>query len=117
MQRETLRDMTPSLGQEHQALLNETLISEIKAEMGRRGLSSRGLGRLIGKSSQYVSWRLDGGNPVTGKRTMLTIWDIVAIASALDMEPDQLLRRAQEALPPLKIADSTRRGLPGGSDE
>lgn len=75
--------------------LSEALVSEIKAEMGRQDLSSRALGRLIGESSQYMSMRLDGGNPRTGERVTLNIRDIYAIASALKVDPLELMNRAQ----------------------
>lgn len=90
--------MTPPF---HSSLIDafaDALVLEIKAEMGRRDLSSRGLGRMIGWSSQYVSTRLDGGNPRTGIRVPLTVRDIAAIASALDMNADELMSRAQAAL-------------------
>lgn len=87
---------------------SEALVSEIKAEMGRRDLSSRGLGRLIQKSSQYMSDRLDGGNSKTGKRVTLTITDLLAIAHALDLEPTDLILRAQRAID--DIPDNMVRG-------
>lgn len=71
------------------------LLSEIKAEMGRQSLSSRALGRLIGKSSQYMSDRLDGGNAKTGRRVMLNVWDISAIAKALGLTEVELITRAE----------------------
>lgn len=73
---------------------SEALVSEIKAEMGRQSLSSRGLGRLIGKSSQYMSDRLDGGNTKTGRRVVLTVWDLSAIALALGVSELDLVERA-----------------------
>lgn len=76
---------------------SDALVSEIKAEMGRRDLSSRGLGRIIGKSSQYMSDRLDGGNPKTGKRTVLSVPDLFAIASALGVDANDLTDRATAA--------------------
>jgi hypothetical protein len=76
---------------------SDALISEIKAEMGRRDLSSRGLGRLIGKSSQYMSDRLDGGNSKTGKRVVLTITDVMVFASALGVDATDLIERANAA--------------------
>ncbi len=78
-------------------LFADALVSEIKAEMGRQSLSSRGLGRLIGKSSQYMSDRLDGGNTKTGRRVVLNIWDLAAIAGALGLSEVQLIERAQAA--------------------
>lgn len=74
---------------------SDALVSEIKAEMGRRDLSSRGLGRLIGRSSQYMSDRLDGGNSKTGKRVTLNVADLFAIASAMGMDATALTERAQ----------------------
>ncbi|WP_425837056.1 hypothetical protein [Microbacterium sp. PA5] len=75
---------------------SDALISEIKAEMGRRDLmSSRALGRLIGKSSQYMSDRLDGGNSKTGKRVTLTITDVMLIANALEIDATDLIDRAE----------------------
>ncbi|MGA6128816.1 MULTISPECIES: hypothetical protein [unclassified Microbacterium] len=76
---------------------SDALVSEIKAEMGRRDLSSRGLGRLIGKSSQYMSDRLDGGNSKTGKRVTLNVTDLFAIAAALDLDAATLIETAQRA--------------------
>lgn len=76
--------------------LSDALVSEIKAEMGRRDLSSRALGRLIGKSSQYMSDRLDGGNSKTGKRVVLNINDLYAIAGALGLGAPELMSRAAE---------------------
>ncbi|WP_017883499.1 hypothetical protein [Leucobacter sp. UCD-THU] len=75
----------------------DALISEIKAEMGRRDLSSRGLGRLIDKSSQYMSTRLDGGNPRTGERVPLGVGDLAAIADALGLSLTDLVERAERA--------------------
>lgn len=75
--------------------LADALVSEIKAEMGRQDLSSRALGRMIGESSQYMSMRLDGGNPRTGERVTLNVRDLYAIASALNVEPLDLMSRAQ----------------------
>ncbi|MGZ0069359.1 hypothetical protein [Microbacterium arborescens] len=75
----------------------DCLISEIKAEMGRRDLSSRGLGRLIGKSSQYMSDRLDGGSSKTGQRVVLNVWDLVAISEALGLDAADLTKRAESA--------------------
>ncbi|UUE19357.1 hypothetical protein [Microbacterium sp. J1-1] len=73
----------------------DALVSEIKAEMGRQSLSSRALGRLIGKSSQYMSDRLDGGNVKTGRRVLLNIWDLAAIAGALNLTEVELISRAE----------------------
>ena len=76
----------------------DALVSEIKAEMGRRDLSSRALGRLIGKSSQYMSDRLDGGNSKTGKRVTLTVTDLLLIARALELDAADLMDSAEQAV-------------------
>ncbi|WP_462068525.1 helix-turn-helix domain-containing protein [Microbacterium saperdae] len=74
---------------------SDALVSEIKAEMGRQDLSSRGLARLIGATPQFVSSRLDGGNPRTGERVILNIQDIVMIATALGIPSLELITRAE----------------------
>ena len=77
---------------------SDALVSEIKAEMGRQDLSSRALGRLIDKTSQYMSDRLDGGNSKTGKRVILTVRDLSAIAHALRLSEVELVERAQRVV-------------------
>ncbi|WP_102191529.1 hypothetical protein [Microbacterium aurantiacum] len=74
---------------------SDAVVSEIKAEMGRQDLSSRGLAKLIGSNPQFVSSRLDGGNPRTGERVILNIRDIIVIASALGMPWAELMTRAE----------------------
>lgn len=95
----------------------EALVSEIKAEMGRRDLSSRGLGRLIGKSSQYMSDRLDGGNSKTGKRVILNVTDLFAIAGALRIDATTLIERAQAAADSPDNVIVGRFGNVGGTGE
>lgn len=86
--------MAPMTETEFAERFSDALVSEIKAEMGRQSLSSRALGRLIGKSSQYMSDRLDGGNTKTGRRVILNVWDISAIAKALGISEIELIQRA-----------------------
>lgn len=81
--------------QEYAQLLSEALVSEIKAEMGRQDVSSRELARRIGSNPQFVSSRLDGGNPRTGERVAINIRDLVDIARALGLTEVELLQRAQ----------------------
>ncbi len=88
--------MTPPLDPEYLQRFSDVLISEIKAEMGRRDLSLRGLASLMGVNPQYVSSRLGGGNPRTGKRVELTISDLAALADAMGLDPIDLVRRARE---------------------
>ena len=107
--------MTPPLNASEREQFSEALVSEIKAEMGRRGWSSRALGREIGQSSQYMSFRLDGGNPKTGERVALTVQDVTAIASAFDWEPFELLERAQESMRSAMQINTRRRTRVGGS--
>lgn len=73
------------------------LISEIKAEMGRRDLTNAALAALIGESKQYVGSRLGAGNPHTGRRVEVNVPDLYVIAGALDLDPRVLLDRAQAA--------------------
>ncbi|MBN9177659.1 MAG: hypothetical protein J0I43_09870 [Microbacterium sp.] len=74
----------------------DALVLEIKGEMGRRDLSSRGLGRRIGKSSQYMSDRLDGGSSKTGRRVVLSVWDLAAMSQAMSVSAAELAARAHE---------------------
>lgn len=80
-------------------LVAEQLVIEVKSAMPRAGVtSSRALGRLIGQSSQYMSMRLDGGSPHTGKRVPLDVEDLVAIAEALGVAASQLVAAAEDAV-------------------
>jgi hypothetical protein len=90
--------MTTPPSDDYLAGFSEALVSEVKAEMGRRSLSSRALGRLLGRSSQYMSDRLDGGNSKTGRRVTLTVKDLAAIAEVFDLHPAELIRRAKAAV-------------------
>jgi hypothetical protein len=77
----------------------DQLLVEIRSEMGRKGVrSSRALGRLIHQSSQYVSSRLDGGNPRTGERVPLTVRDLLDVANSLSLPASELLARAEAAV-------------------
>lgn len=98
---------------------SQALVSEIKAEMGRQDLSSRALGRRISASSQYVSARLDGGNPRTGERVTLTVKDLSAIAHALGLTEVELVERAQHAVGALNVTPLRPKnvGTPAFNDE
>lgn len=91
------RVQTEAVDDDSAQRFSDALVSEIKAEMGRRDLSSRKLGVLIGESSQYMSMRLDGGNPRTGVRVLLNVRDIAAIADALGIDAATLMARAAAA--------------------
>jgi|GEM_PF-5942541 len=95
MQSGMLTGMTTSLPADYLRRFSAALVLEIKAEMGRRDLSSRGLGRLAGKSSQYMSDRLDGGSSKTGERVTLNVTDIVLFGNAMGIHPAELIRRAK----------------------
>jgi hypothetical protein len=74
------------------------LVEEIKALRSRRGIpSSRQLGELLGEDPQWVSNRLDGGNPRTGKRVAMTTTDIVRIAGVLNTSVTDLMDAALAA--------------------
>lgn len=85
----------------------QALVSEIKAEMGRQGLSSRGLARLMDVQPQFVTSRLDGGNPRTGERVLLTVRDLSAIGAALKISELDLVDRAQ------RVAAGEQNVIPG----
>lgn len=87
--------LEPMEDEEFANRFSDALVTEIKAEMGRQDLSSRGLARLIGSNPQFVSSRLDGGNPRTGERVVLNIRDIVQIANALGIPYLELITRAE----------------------
>lgn len=89
--------MAPVPTPDYLARFSEALVSEIKSEMGRRDLSFRGLAALLGENPQYVSSRLGGGNPRTGKRVEINVADLFAIASAMDLDARDLFARAQLA--------------------
>lgn len=86
--------MTPVPSPNYLARVSEALVSEIKAEMGRRDLSARGLALLIGENPQYVTSRIGAGNPRTGKRVEISVADLYAIAGALELDANELLERA-----------------------
>lgn len=88
--------MTPAPSGEYLAHFSEALVLEIKAEMGRRDLSARGLATLIGVNPQYVTSRMFGGNPRTGKRVEITVADLETIAGALELDPMELMQRARQ---------------------
>jgi transcriptional regulator with XRE-family HTH domain len=89
--------MTPAPSDEYLERFSAALVLEIKAEMGRRDLSARGLATLIGVNPQYVTSRIAGGNPRTGKRVEITVPDLKRIAGALDLDPIDLMTRARDA--------------------
>ncbi|MSZ77929.1 MAG: hypothetical protein F2667_12545 [Actinobacteria bacterium] len=72
-------------------------MSEIKAEMGRRSLSARGLASLLGENPQYVTSRIGAGNPRTKRRVEINVADLFAIAGALDLDPSDLMNAARAA--------------------
>lgn len=89
-----LDGMTPVPDREYLRRVSAALVSEIKAEMGRRDLSARGLAALMGENPQYVTSRIGAGNPRTGKRVEINVADLSVIAGALDLDPRDLLNRA-----------------------
>ncbi len=99
---------------------SDALVSEIKAEMGRQDLSSRALGRKIGATSQYMSARLDGGNPRTGERVILNVRDLAEIASALGLTYMDLIKRAENVARQRQdydlVANDTINEFPAGDD-
>ncbi len=98
--------MTNRLSAGYIARLTDALVAEIKAQMGRRGVSSsRALADLIGANSQWMSQRLDGGNR-RGERVPLTVSDLSRIAAVLDVDPVVLLERARIEAGPVEYEDA-----------
>lgn len=114
----SLVGMPPVPSSEYLARFSAALVSEIKAEMGRRDLSQSALARLIGQNKQYVTTRLGAGNPRTGRRVEVNVPDLFAIAGALDLDPTELVGRAREVVgePDLTVVRSQKTGLPEDSD-
>ncbi|WP_300680679.1 helix-turn-helix transcriptional regulator [Nocardioides sp.] len=83
---------------EYLARFEAALVMEIKAARARRGItSSRELAELLGENPQWVSNRLDGGNPRTGKRVAISVTDLMRIAEVLEMQPVDLIKAAEKA--------------------
>lgn len=92
--------------------LAAALVIEVKAAMVRAGISSsRALGRAIGQNSQYISNRLDGGNPRTGERVPLNVRDLADIGEVLGLPPHILVSRAEDALAAEDAAQPSTYGL------
>lgn len=93
--------MTPPVhSNERLARFSDALVLEIKAELGRQGLSMRALAELIGENHQYVNSRIGAGNPRTKVRVAISVADLAAIASALDVDPLDFFNRALAASSP-----------------
>jgi len=76
----------------------DALVDEIKALRSRRGIpSSRALGELLGEDPQWVSNRLDGGNPRTGERVSIGVSELVRIADVLGTSAQWLIEAADKA--------------------
>ena len=97
--------MSPVPDSEYLTRVSVALVSEIKAEMGRRDLSYTGLAVLLGQHKQYVTSRLGAGNPRTGKRVEVNIMDLYAIAGALEIDVTELLDRALKQAGPVTYGD------------
>jgi transcriptional regulator with XRE-family HTH domain len=70
--------------------LNHYTASEIRAEMGRQQLSGRKLAERMGRSPNWVSLKTSGASG-------LGVDDLEAVAKALGLLPDELIRRARTA--------------------
>ncbi|WP_350339677.1 helix-turn-helix domain-containing protein [Actinotalea lenta] len=68
--------------------LNDVVLANITAELGRRRLSARRAAALVGMSQQAVSDRLNG-------RTRLNLDDVQRFAELFGMDPTELLVRHQ----------------------
>lgn len=88
----TYDDFTPQA-------LSDALVEVIREERDRRGFSSREIARRMGANAQYVSSRIDGGNPRTGDLVPITVLDAAAFAHTLDLTLGELLKLAQSKIP------------------
>lgn len=75
--------------------LSDGLVQAVIEERDRQGLSSRELARRMGVNAQFVSSRIDGGNPRTGERILITFRDAAAFAIALGVPLMDLAFRAE----------------------
>jgi len=79
-----------------ESTFNDHVVAVIKEAMAAAGIeSTRELGRRIGRNSQYMSQRLDGGNMRTGRRVELNVTDLEQIAAALNVQPSALAFAAE----------------------
>lgn len=69
--------------------LSERVAEEILAWMGRRRLSGAALARTLGVSTAWVSYRLNGKQPID-------LNDLQRIAAVLNVEPVDLMPRQNE---------------------
>lgn len=75
--------------------LAAAVVLAIQQERDHQGISSRELARRMGVNPQYVSSRIDGGNPRTGERIAVTFKDGALFASALGLSSLELATRAE----------------------
>lgn len=90
--------MLPRMRDDEAIQLWRAIVSEIKAEMGRQDMSSRGLARRLDTNPQYVTYRLNGGNPKTGELVILDVRDLSAMARVLGLTEVELIERAERAV-------------------
>lgn len=108
----TIAAMNARNRSERESLLTEGLVAKINAARAAAGYaSSRELARELGWSSQYISDRLDGGNPRTGRRKALTALDLAQLAQALDLDPVELMKMLIESV--TAVDDELLNGLAG----
>lgn len=67
------------------------VVAEIRAEIGRQGLRQSDLSRATGLKESYISTRFSGKYP-------LDVNDLGLIAAALNLQPSELVVRAEAAL-------------------
>lgn len=64
--------------------LRDTVLGEVRAELGRRRMSQQALAALLGEGQWWVSKRLTKKNP-------MTLEDLERIAAALDLPPQHFM--------------------------
>lgn len=88
--------------------LSDALVTVIRARRDTLGISSREIARRIGANAQYVSSRIDGGNPRTGSLIPLDVRDLAAFAGALDLTLGELLELAITETSSGRVGDDER---------
>jgi hypothetical protein len=97
---------------EYRAAFSDALVREIKAEMARQRVdSNRALAELAGVSRSSVNDRLSGATR-TGRRTAISVPDLLTYAAALQVDPVELWGRAV-ALVESESGEGGRRGNSG----
>lgn len=75
--------------------LSERVASEIRAEMGRRGITQSTLATSLGESQPWLSRRISSR---PGVKIQIDLYDLERIAAVLDLTAGDLIARASGAV-------------------